>query len=97
MFYRLGRGLFEKCVRSRQSRLVFVFVQISQENFGCAEKTAFVAQRWCRIALFAAVGLTSALEMRNYVVMAVEYPFYELVSPELMRGLKILKSAADLK
>src|SRR5205823_6413783 len=53
-----GRGLFEKCVRSRQSRLVFVFVQISQENFGCAEKTAFVAQRWCRVALFASVGLT---------------------------------------
>jgi hypothetical protein len=57
----------------------------------------FVAQRWRRIALFAAVGLTCALEMRNYVVMAVEYPLYELVSPELMRGLKILKSPADLK
>jgi hypothetical protein len=35
--------------------------------------------------------------MRNYVVMAVEYPLYELVSPELMRGLKIVKSPADLK
>jgi hypothetical protein len=29
--------------------------------------------------------------------MAVEYPLYELVSPELMRGLKILKSPSDLK
>jgi len=57
----------------------------------------FVAQRWRRIALFAAVGLTCAFEMRNYIVMAVEYPLYELVSPELMRGLKILKSPADLK
>ena len=57
----------------------------------------FVAQRWRSIALFAAVGLTCALEMRNYVVMAVEYPLYELVSPELMRGLKILKLPADLK
>jgi 4-amino-4-deoxy-L-arabinose transferase-like glycosyltransferase len=57
----------------------------------------FVAQRWRSIALFAAVGLTCALEMRNYIVMAVEYPLYELVSPELMRGLKILKSPADLK
>jgi 4-amino-4-deoxy-L-arabinose transferase-like glycosyltransferase len=57
----------------------------------------FVAQRWRRIALFAAVGLTCAFEMRNYVVIAVEYPLYELVSPELMRGLKILKSPADLK
>jgi 4-amino-4-deoxy-L-arabinose transferase-like glycosyltransferase len=57
----------------------------------------FVAQRWRSIALFAAVGLTCALEMRNYVVLAVEYPLYELVSPELMRGLKILKSPADLK
>jgi len=57
----------------------------------------FVAQRWRSIALFAAVGLTCASEMRNYVVMAVEYPLYELVSPELMRGVKILKSPADLK
>jgi len=57
----------------------------------------FVAQRWRSIALFAAVGLTCALEMHNYIVMAVEYPLYELVSPELMRGLKILKSPADLK
>jgi len=57
----------------------------------------FVAQRWRRIALFAAVGLTCAFEMRNYVVIAVEYPLYELVSPELMRGLKILKSPADVK
>jgi 4-amino-4-deoxy-L-arabinose transferase-like glycosyltransferase len=57
----------------------------------------FIAQRWRSIALFAAVGLTCALEMRNYVAMAVEYPLYELVTPELMRGLKILKSPADLR
>ena len=57
----------------------------------------FVAQRWRSIALFVAVGLTCAFEMRNYIVMAVEYPLYELVSPELMRGLKILKSPSDLK
>ncbi len=57
----------------------------------------FIAQRWRGIALFAAVGLTCALEMRNYIVMAVEYPLYELVTPELMRGLKILKSPADLR
>jgi hypothetical protein len=57
----------------------------------------FIAQRWRSIALFAAVGLTCTLEMRNYVVMAVEYPLYELVTPELMRGLKILKSPADLQ
>jgi 4-amino-4-deoxy-L-arabinose transferase-like glycosyltransferase len=57
----------------------------------------FVAQHWRSIALFAAVGLTCALEMRNYVVMGVEYPLYEMVTPELMRGLKILKSPADLR
>jgi hypothetical protein len=57
----------------------------------------YVAQRWRGIALFAIVGLSCALELRNYVVMAVEYPLYELVSPELMRSLKILKSAADVK
>jgi hypothetical protein len=32
-----------------------------------------------------------------YLVMAVEYQPYELVSPELMRGLKILKAPADRK
>jgi len=57
----------------------------------------FVADRWRSIALFGVVGLTCAFELRNYVIMAVEYPLYELVSPELMRGLKILKSPADLK
>src|SRR6476660_1364918 len=57
----------------------------------------YVAQRWRGVALFAVVALTCALEWRTYVVMAVEYPLYELVSPELMRSLKILKSAADLK
>jgi len=57
----------------------------------------YVAQRWRGIALFAVVSLTCALELRNYIVMAVEYPLYELVSPELMRSLKILKSATDLK
>jgi hypothetical protein len=57
----------------------------------------YVAQRWRAMALFAVVGLTCALELRSYVVMAVEYPLYELVSPELMRSLKILKSATDLK
>ena len=57
----------------------------------------YVAQRWRGMALFAVVALTCALELRTYVVMAVEYPLYELVSPELMRSLKILKSAADLK
>jgi 4-amino-4-deoxy-L-arabinose transferase-like glycosyltransferase len=57
----------------------------------------FIAERWRSIALFAAVGVVCALEMRNYVVMAVDYPLYELISPDLMRGLKILKSSADLK
>jgi 4-amino-4-deoxy-L-arabinose transferase-like glycosyltransferase len=57
----------------------------------------YVAQRWRGMVLFAVVALTCALELRNYIVMAVEYPLYELVSPELMRSLKILKSAADLK
>jgi len=57
----------------------------------------YVAQRWRGVALFAVVALTCVVGLRTYVVMAVEYPLYELVSPELMRSLKILKSAADLK
>jgi dolichyl-phosphate-mannose-protein mannosyltransferase len=56
----------------------------------------FVARRWRSMALFAAVALTCALELRNYIILAVEYPLYELVTPGLMRSLKILKSPADL-
>ncbi len=47
-------------------------------------------------ALLVAVTLTCALELRTYVVIEVKYPLYEMITPELMRAQKILKSRADL-
>ena len=66
------------------------------ERLAC-RRFANLVQRWRSIALFTAAGLSFAFEMRNYDVMAVEYPLYEMVTPELMRGLKMLKSPADLR
>ena len=37
------------------------------------------------------VGLLCALELRQYVILFVHYPLYELVSEGLLRALKILK------
>jgi len=39
------------------------------------------------------VGLICALEMRQYLILFVDFPLYELVSEGLLRALKILKSA----
>ncbi len=47
-----------------------------------------------RIALLClAVACISAIEMRQYIILAVHYPLYELVSEGLLRALFILKSA----
>jgi len=54
---------------------------------------ANTVQGWRGIALFTAAGLSFAFEMRNYVVMAVECPLYELVSDKLMPGLKIQRAS----
>ena len=87
--------VIEKCTELGASRFIPVVAHRTETHLAAAAQKR--VERWRRIALFAAVGLTCAFEMRNYVVMAVEYPLYELVSPELMRGLKILKSPADVK
>ncbi|MGI8821635.1 MAG: phospholipid carrier-dependent glycosyltransferase [Chthoniobacterales bacterium] len=42
--------------------------------------------------LVGAVALLCAVELRQYVILAVDYPLYELVSEGLLRALKILKS-----
>ncbi len=42
--------------------------------------------------LIAAVGLICIFEMRQYIILAVNFPLYELVSEGLLRALKILKS-----
>lgn len=48
-----------------------------------------------RVALTcASVGIICAVEMRQYVILFVQFPLYELVSEGLLRALKILKSAS---
>lgn len=44
------------------------------------------------LVLIGAVGLLCAVELRNYVALASEYPLYELVTEQLMRALHILKT-----
>ncbi len=46
-----------------------------------------------RVAILCAtLGVICALEMRQYLILFVEYPLYELVSEGLLRALQILKS-----
>jgi 4-amino-4-deoxy-L-arabinose transferase-like glycosyltransferase len=44
------------------------------------------------LAIAAAVGLLAAIEFRQYIVLAVHYPLYELITHDLLRALQILKS-----
>lgn len=48
-------------------------------------------QRYRSIVLAAAVALICAVEMRQYITLAVQFPLYELVSEGLLRALHILK------
>jgi hypothetical protein len=45
------------------------------------------------LLLGAAVAFICAVEMRQYLILFVDYPLYELVSEGLLRALQILKSA----
>jgi hypothetical protein len=57
--------------------------------------TAFCAplQRHRTLILCATVGLVCAIELRQYLILFVQYPLYELVTEGLLRALHILKSA----
>jgi hypothetical protein len=48
-------------------------------------------RRFRNIVLVAAVALICAIELRQYIVLAVQFPLYELVSEGLLRALRILK------
>jgi dolichyl-phosphate-mannose-protein mannosyltransferase len=48
--------------------------------------------RYRTVIVCLAVGLLCALELRQYFILFVRYPLYELVSEGLLRALKILKS-----
>lgn len=57
--------------------------------------TAFCAplQRYRTLILSGAVAFVCAVEMRQYIILGVQYPLYELVTEGLLRALQILKSA----
>jgi len=44
------------------------------------------------IVLVAAVVLICTIELRQYYILAVQYPLYELITEHLVRALQILKS-----
>ncbi|MDQ6764648.1 MAG: phospholipid carrier-dependent glycosyltransferase, partial [Verrucomicrobiota bacterium] len=49
--------------------------------------------RYRGVLLATAVALICAVEMRQYLILFVDFPLYELVSEGLLRALQILKSA----
>ncbi len=48
--------------------------------------------RYATVLTGAAVVMICAVELRQYLILAVDYPLYELASEGLLRALKILKS-----
>jgi 4-amino-4-deoxy-L-arabinose transferase-like glycosyltransferase len=49
-------------------------------------------QRYRTLIVGAAVAVTCAVEMRQYIILFVQFPLYELVTEGLLRALQILKS-----
>jgi 4-amino-4-deoxy-L-arabinose transferase-like glycosyltransferase len=50
-------------------------------------------RRYRTLILCGAVGLVCAVELRQYVILFVQFPLYELVPEGLLRALHILKAA----
>jgi len=44
------------------------------------------------LTIAAAVALLTAIEFHQYIVLAVRYPLYELITHDLLEALQILKS-----
>nr|MDQ6939369.1 phospholipid carrier-dependent glycosyltransferase [Verrucomicrobiota bacterium] len=61
--------------------------------FSCLTSLAAPFVRYRTALLCGAVALICAVEMRQYILLFVDYPLYELVSEGLLRALQILKSA----
>jgi 4-amino-4-deoxy-L-arabinose transferase-like glycosyltransferase len=51
-------------------------------------------RRYRNIVLVSALALICAVELRQYIILAVQFPLYEMVSEDLLRALHILKSTA---
>lgn len=49
-------------------------------------------QRYRTLIVCAAVAVICAVEMRQYIILFVQFPLYELVTEGLLRALQILKS-----
>jgi 4-amino-4-deoxy-L-arabinose transferase-like glycosyltransferase len=52
--------------------------------------------RYRNLVLGIAVGFVALIEVRQYFILAVQYPLYELITHDLLRALHILKSPAPL-
>jgi hypothetical protein len=50
--------------------------------------------RYRQLLLCGAVGLVCAVDLRQYIILFVDFPLYELVPEGLLRALHILKGAA---
>jgi 4-amino-4-deoxy-L-arabinose transferase-like glycosyltransferase len=48
-------------------------------------------QKWSKVGFAVAIGLICALELRQYIILFVNFPLYELVTEGLLRALHILK------
>lgn len=52
---------------------------------------AALAQRYRTVVIALAVVVVMGVELRQYFILAVQYPLYELISHDLLQALKILK------
>ena len=50
--------------------------------------------RYRNLLFWSGIALLCAIDLRQYIILCVEFPLYELVPEGLLRALKILKSAA---
>jgi len=50
------------------------------------------AKQFRTVIIAAAVVLLAAIEFHQYIVLAVHYPLYELITHDLLQALQILKS-----
>jgi uncharacterized protein YhhL (DUF1145 family) len=48
--------------------------------------------RYRNLVLGLAVAFVALIELRQYLILAVQYPLYELVTHDLLQALHILKS-----
>ena len=62
-----------------------------QADAHCAGGKTFTVTSNRRIIFAISIALICAVEMRQYLILFVQYPLYELVSEGLLRALHILK------